>query len=189
MIASLEPQWHGDAAQLLARAFVTNPLNVAAFGRDQLARNEAFFRAGLPVMYGPKLVALDGPRLVGFIHWVEAPGCRVPAGAKVRMLPGMVRGFGLRSALRVGRWMSTWEKHDPHDDHLHLGPIGVDPAMQGKGLGRQLMARYCEAADAAGLPGYLETDRPENVPFYAGFGFRTVAEVPVLGVTNYLMRR
>lgn len=85
--------------------------------------------------------------------------------------------------------MSVWEKHDPREAHLHLGPIGIDPEMQGKGLGRRLMTRYCETADAARLPGYLETDRAANVPFYAAFGFRPVAEVPVLGVTNYLMRR
>ena len=32
--------------------------------------------------------------------------------------------------------------------------------------------------------GYLETDRPGNVPFYGRFGFRTVAVIPILGVTN-----
>jgi predicted N-acetyltransferase YhbS len=188
-IVPLEPRWHQEAVQLLARAYVTNPLNAAAFGPGRLARNEAFFRAGLAAMKGPKLVALDGARVVGFIRWVQSPGCQLPAGEKLKLLPAMLRGFGLRSALRVSTWLSTWARHDPEDTHLHLGPIAVDPPAQGRGLGRQLMARYCEAADAAGTTGYLETDRPENLPFYRGFGFETVGEVSILGVTNYFMRR
>lgn len=56
-----------DAARMLARAFVTNPLHVAAFGADELARNDAFFRVGLKVMKGPRLVALDGSRILGLI--------------------------------------------------------------------------------------------------------------------------
>jgi hypothetical protein len=51
------------------------------------------------------------------------------------------------------------------------------------------MERYLEQLDRSGEEGYLETDRPENVTFYARFGFETVAEIPVLGVPNYLMVR
>ena len=51
-----------EAARMLARAFVTNPLHIAAFGANELARNEAFFRAGLTAMKGPKRVAVDGSR-------------------------------------------------------------------------------------------------------------------------------
>lgn len=54
-----------EAARMLARAFVTNPLHVAAFGAGELAKNEAFFRVGLSVMKGPTLVALDGSGILG----------------------------------------------------------------------------------------------------------------------------
>lgn len=177
------------AARMLARAFEANPLHVAAFGANELAKNEAFFRVGLAVMKGPKLVALDGSRMLGLIHWVHASHCQVSTLEKLRTTPAMVSGFGVRSAMRVGAWLSAWSKHDPDRSHLHLGPIGVEPSAQGRRIGHQLMERYLEQLDRSGEEGYLETDRPENVTFYARFGFETVAEIPVLGVPNYLMVR
>ena len=51
------------------------------------------------------------------------------------------------------------------------------------------MDRFCATVDAAGGVAYLETDKPENVGYYERFGFETVGEVDVLGVTNWFMRR
>ena len=84
-----------EAARTLARAFVTNPLNQAAFGRDALARNEAFFRLGLSVMRGENFAAMEGSRILGVVHWVEAPACVFSPGQKLGMLPAMIRSLGL----------------------------------------------------------------------------------------------
>ena len=81
----------------------------------------------------------------------------------------MIRGFGVRSALRVSAWLSAWSKHDPNQSHLHLGPIGVDPAAQGQRIGHQLMQRDREQLDRHSDEGYLKTDRAENVTFNARF--------------------
>ena len=188
-IEALRPEMTPEASRVLARAFVTNPVHVVAFGPDQLARNEAFFRTGLAAMKGPKVVALDGSRIVGVLHAVDSPDCQFSGPEKLRMTPAMIGGFGFRSALRVSSWLSAWAKHDPKEAHSHLGPIGVDPAAQGRRIGQQLMDRYCEELDRTGTAGYLETDKPGNVRFYNHFGFETTGEIPVLGVTNYLMWR
>ena len=76
-----------EASRALARAFVTNPLHIAAFGPGQLGKNEAFFRIGLAVMKGPKLVALDGSHILGLIHWVRSPDCQFSGLEKLRMTP------------------------------------------------------------------------------------------------------
>ncbi len=78
---------------------------------------------------------------------------------------------------------------DPAAAHVHLGPVGVLPEWQGRGVGRLLTHSYCEALDATGRAGYLETDRPSNVAFYRRFEFETVREIEVAGVINYLMER
>lgn len=178
-----------ETSRVLARAFVANPQNMAAFGPNQLARNETFFRNGLAVMKGTKLVAIQGSNIVGFIHWVQSPACQLTGMEKLKTVPAMVGGLGLRSALRLGTWLSAWERYDPKPAHLHLGPIGVDPAVQGHRIGQRLMGEYCRTLDQAGIAGYLETDRPGNVGFYHCFGFETVKQVPVLGVPNFLMQR
>jgi ribosomal protein S18 acetylase RimI-like enzyme len=177
------------AASMLARAFVTNPLHVAAFGPDRLAANEAFFRTGLAKMKGSKLVATDGTRILGVIHWVSSPDCQFSPVEKLATMPAMIGGLGLRAALRLTSWLSAWARHDPAEPHAHLGPIGVDPHAQGRHIGHQLMQRYCDEIDGAGQLGFLETDRPENVQFYQRFGFELVATAPVLGTPNYFMSR
>jgi ribosomal protein S18 acetylase RimI-like enzyme len=188
-ITVLTPEQEEKAVGLLARAFVTNPLHVAVFGTDQISANEAFFRIGLAVMKGQKLVAADGPRILGVIHWVDSAKCQFSSAEKLRMLPAMVKGFGLSSAIRVGGWLSVWSKHDPMEHHVHLGPIGVSPEAQGRGVGRQLMQQYCGHLDDRGAVGYLETDRPENVEIYTKFGFDVTEAASIHGITNYFMRR
>jgi ribosomal protein S18 acetylase RimI-like enzyme len=188
-IEALIPDMAPQACRVLAQAFVTNPLNAAAFGPSQLARNEAFFRVGLAAMKGTKLVATDGSQILGLIHWVHSPACQFSGLEQLRMAPAMVKGVGLGPALRVASWQSSWSKHDPSRPHVHLGPLGVSPEAQGQHLGHRLMEHYCEALDRTGDSGYLETDRPENVNFYRRFGFEVTDEVRVLGIANYLMWR
>ena len=56
-IERLNPETESEACRVLARAFATNPLHIAAFGRARvLPRNEVFFQTGLGVMKGQKLV-------------------------------------------------------------------------------------------------------------------------------------
>jgi len=78
---------------------------------------------------------------------------------------------------------------DPDEPHLHLGPIGVAPETQGKGIGTALMNRYIEQLDQEHAPGYLETDRPKNVDFYKRFGFVVQAEEQVIGTPTWYMWR
>ena len=101
----------------------------------------------------------------------------------------MIQEFGLQRSLRISSWLATWSKNDPKEPHCHLGPIGIHPAAQGRGIGQRLMALCCEDLDRTMISGYLETDRSENVAFYQRFGFEVTVEIPVLGVPNFLMRR
>jgi predicted N-acetyltransferase YhbS len=90
---------------------------------------------------------------------------------------------------RMLRFISVWQKHDPNDRHWHLGPVAVEPGLQGMGVGSQMMERFCARMDDEGEMAFLETDKPENVRFYQRSGFETVAEEDVLGNPNWFMRR
>lgn len=148
----------GDAAWSLARAFVANPLNTAAFGPLQLQKNVAFYRMALHAMTGTKLVALVDDTVVGVVYRVEAPACRHSALDRLRMSPGLVRGVGLRSALRVVSWTGTWARFEPPGPHVYLGPIGVVPEFQRRRIGRPggSIQRGARAGRSERLPG----DRP-----------------------------
>jgi len=189
LIAELTNEMVESAAAMLARAFVTNPIHVAAFGANQLAKNEAFFRMGLALMKGPKHVAVEDGHVLGLIHWVEAPACQPSAHERHAVAPTIVRAFGIRTSWHLNSWLSAWSRHDPGEPHVHLGPIGVSPEAQGHGIGHRLMQLYCQQLDREKQVGYLETDRPGIVPFYEEFDFQVTEEIEVLGLPNFLMTR
>jgi predicted N-acetyltransferase YhbS len=65
----------------------------------------------------------------------------------------------------------------------------VLPQLQQLGIGSRMMEKSCEIIDQKKDAAYLETDRPENVPFYERFGFAVSAEEQILGVRNWFMWR
>jgi ribosomal protein S18 acetylase RimI-like enzyme len=72
---------------------------------------------------------------------------------------------------------SIFEQMDathPTYPHWYLPWFGVDPALQGQGVGRVLMARCLATVDADHLPAYLESPNPRNISFYERHGFEVV---------------
>lgn len=67
--------------------------------------------------------------------------------------------------------------HHPSEPHWYLPLIGVEPAQQGGGRGAVLMREALARCDRDGLPAYLESTNPRNIPFYERFGFRPVGEI------------
>lgn len=63
-------------------------------------------------------------------------------------------------------------KVHPTEPHWYLPLIGVDAANQGRGLGGALMRAALVQCDHDGLPAYLESSNPRNIPFYERHGFR-----------------
>ncbi|MEH3054015.1 MAG: GNAT family N-acetyltransferase [Patulibacter minatonensis] len=66
----------------------------------------------------------------------------------------------------------------PSGDHLLLETVAVDPALQGRGLGRRLLALAEERAAALGLPAirlYTHVAMTENQALYERLGYREVS--------------
>ena len=179
-----------ETADMLARAYMTNPLHVATFGEHEEWRNQAFFRRLLRTMRGPTVIAFDGNRIVGAVHWSRSSDCQMRTSEKMLLLPFMLRAFGLRTSIRLASWFGLWARHDPVDAvHLHLGPMGVDPDARGIRIGGRLMERFCAEVDRTKTAGYAETDRQNNIAFYQHFGFEVMKEIEVMGMRNWLMWR
>ena len=90
----------------------------------------------------------------------------------------VARALEFAEPLYAGQALSTGEPMWPHALGLgaSLAAIGVDPAAQGTGLGRALVADGLARAAADGLPVYLQTYRIENVAWYSTLGFEVVSE-------------
>ncbi|WP_320721133.1 GNAT family N-acetyltransferase [Enterobacter sp. 296B2] len=69
---------------------------------------------------------------------------------------------------------------EAHPSSLFIVELSVDLAWQGKGIGRQLIARAADHARKVGLTSLTLTtfrDVPWNAPFYAKLGFEYVTEL------------
>jgi GNAT superfamily N-acetyltransferase len=178
-----------STVSVLANAFVTNPLHVSAFGAQRIDQNRMFFRIGLRHMFsGPAYVALMDGEVRGYVHFNASPHClpppqEIPIAAATVLQP-------LGAAIpRLIKWFTKWCHLDPDEPHVHLGPIGVAPEAQRRGVGTLLMNRYIKYLEQERCHGYLETDRPENVEFYKKFGFVVQREEQLIGASTWHMWR
>jgi ribosomal protein S18 acetylase RimI-like enzyme len=191
-VERLQPSDTLAAAAVLSHAFLTQPNAIAVWGRqDEYARRgiETVFRiAKLERPISTVLVARRDGQIAGALNMTEWPRCQLSPLEKLRLLPLMLRlPWGVMS--RSFQLQSAWGKHDPQQRHWHLGPLGVLPQLQRLGIGSRMLEKCCEIVDQKKDAAYLETDRPENVPFYERFGFAVIAEEQILGVRNWFMWR
>jgi GNAT superfamily N-acetyltransferase len=174
---------------VLADAFVTNPLHISAFGPEQIESNRLFFRIGLREMFrGEALVASENGQIRGYAHFSPSPRCLPAPEALPQAMVPLLKPLGTASA-RLIQWFVRWCHLDPDRPHIHLGPIGVSPDAQRRGCGTVLMRCYLDFLRRANLPGYLETDRRENVIFYEKFGFVVMHQEEVIGAPTWYMWR
>jgi len=193
---SIQPydQDHQTAViDVLAEAYLTNPIHIAVFGGtgpEQARQTRALFSLLLKeILTGTSFVAIQEHEVVGFVHWVSYPGCQPSLEKLGLIMPRLLAQLADGVAPRLQTWLGTWRERDPDTPHSHFGPIAVSLKHQGTGIGRLLMERYCAHLDLTAENGYLETDRPENVGFYAKSGFEVTSEMEILGVHNWFMHR
>jgi ribosomal protein S18 acetylase RimI-like enzyme len=177
-----------EAIKLLGRAYVTNPINIAVFGKGNINANEQFMGMLLKNMTGETFVAEQEGIIVGMVRIVRYPLCVSSRLKLLHLMPKLL--LSSRSATpRVIKWRSAWDRLHSQESHYHFGPVAVLPEYQRRHIGSEMMKYCCVVLDEATEAGYLETDRVENLKFYSNFGFRVIRECIVLGVPNWFMKR
>lgn len=63
------------------------------------------------------------------------------------------------------------EQSNPEQPYWYLLAVGVEPSMQGQGIGTRLLEPIFERADEAGERCFLETASKQNVAWYQDLGF------------------
>jgi GNAT superfamily N-acetyltransferase len=146
------------------------------------------FSGVMPMQPEPLRASADG-NVVGVCGFGPPPDCMFHTFGELPsdQFPPFFEDAGEQS--RVVEWLQAWGTRDPAEPHFHLGPVAADAGKQGQGVGSAMMQAFCDRVDRDGALAYLETDKAENVGFYERFGFETVGEAPVIGVTSWFMRR
>ena len=185
-----------SAVRTLARAFRDNPLNRAVIGRGADARvrvNAAGLRPLLPsavragnvrgLPSSPASASLSG------VLVATPPGGHALAPARWWTRVRALLGQGLRVAERWGEVQDALQPHRPARPHWYLALLGVEPDRWGHGVGSALLRSFLADVDESGEVVWLETDRPENVAFYARAGFEVTGRLQIFGVPVFLLER
>ena len=184
-ISFLEKSDIQEASKVLSAAMLKNPLHIAVFqGHGEKERKiiEITFFKLLSDLPGIAFLARINSQIVGVMRMKSCDGSKV---SKQDSQTEDEDNLEWRKSI----WRNEWARHDPMNQHWHLGPVGVLPSHQGKGIGTNLLSRFCQEVDTCLSPAYLETDSDKNVQFYERFGFEVVKETEIFNVNNRYMWR
>ncbi len=107
----------------------------------------------------------------------ERADLKQPLWQELKMIPTLLSFAGFSGISRVNAFRKAADAHHPKTrPHFYLMTIGVDPRFQGQGLGSALLEANLKHIDSKGLPAYLESSSPKNVPLYRRHGFEVVSE-------------
>lgn len=180
-----------ELSEVLARAFFDDPLAIYFFP-DESVRIKGlrrFFYAQITGLFGPNTVVLTTDNLKAVAIWVKPGKSPSIIRSGYRILP---TAFVLKTRVFLaGRAIAYLERFHPRQKHFYLATIGTDPEFQGKGLGSELLDYQLTEIDSKHMPGYLESSKEKNVPYYRRFGFELIKEItlPKNGPPTFLMWR
>jgi ribosomal protein S18 acetylase RimI-like enzyme len=170
---------------LMARAFDDDPVLNYVVKQDE--RRESRLRRMMHLALDRLTYPFDetyvGEGFEGAMFW-NPPG-QIPHGLlfNLRMLPELARISGLAGLPRMIGALGVMEKKHPKPPHYYLLAIGVEPGLQGQGVGSALLRPMIERCDREAMPSYLESSKERNVPLYERHGYR-VTEQLTLGKTG-----
>ena len=150
------------------------------------ANREAALRRFLrvPLEYGVRygrVTATDGARAV--CVWLPpGPAVTIPRMIRSGMLGVLFHtGFGpFLTFMGANEVMDRIHKARMPEPHWYLMLVGVDPELQGQGVGSALIREGLASADRESRPCYLDTSERRNLAFYERLGF-VVLEEATLG--------
>ena len=181
-------------AQVLAEAFLQNPLNCAVIGRNPPTRRRVN-RAGMDLTLGSArgvarvlTVLSEHGELAGGLIAVPPGQWPLPPPLLSQQIVGLFRQ-GLRVTSRWGQVYSKLAQRHPEEPHWYLSTLGIDPRYQRKGLASRLLDYWLCEVDEENARVYLETDHPQSLSFYLNRGFRVCEEMKLLGVPIWRMSR
>lgn len=161
-------------AQVLVRAFADDPPMRFILREGGLP---TFFEVAVQRLTFPHGEVWTDDAHRGAALWTPPGKWRLRWYEHLRDLPAWGRAIGWTRLARIQRATAALVACHPPEPHWYLLAVGVDPAEQGKGIARALLAPTLARCDAEGAAAYLEASRPALVPFYERLGFRPLRQV------------
>jgi GNAT superfamily N-acetyltransferase len=181
-VGALDTRDANAASRLLARAFADDPI-ITHYLDDPERRAiafPAFFEGVLYELFPSTQVfgAWSDDHLVGVAAWLPPEPVEPDAAARAHAhrCQQLVTMMFPNTAGALFAGFAALESLHPEAPHWYLPFVGVEPALQGHGIGRQLLAPVLNTADETSTICYLETPFPRTHAFYEALGFARHAE-------------
>lgn len=185
-IQLISRQQRDESIAVTSRAFWPDPLfGFFARSAEQELRLLPIFLGALLrdcFHHGQVWGAVETERVIGSASWLPPRATPRSRPREIRIYAACARAL-LKGRNRVTgiKLLGAVEDAHPSEPHWYLALLGVDPKFQGRGCGRALLEPVLARCDTRIEPAYLETQKPENLPFYERFGFRVLKEISVPG--------
>jgi len=108
--------------------------------------------------------------------WIPPGGIELTEDEEALLEPMLVDLVGSHAAEVLTLFERLEQTHPDEPPHYYLSLLGTHPDHRGKGVGMALLAENLARIDAEGMPVYLESSNPANVPRYERQGFVRVGE-------------
>ncbi|MEZ5003440.1 MAG: GNAT family N-acetyltransferase [Chitinophagales bacterium] len=160
-----------QAAGVFARAFVDYPLYTYLFP-DQKQREKL-----LPILFeisaryiAQYVYCIKNDGKVQAVLLIDAPGHKGPSIRDLlSLLVNFARKLPFRKSIKMLSVFRSIEKMKPQKAFYYIQTIAVDPNIQGKGLGQQVVNFAKSLAGSNTI--YLETNSGQNVAYYEKLDF------------------
>lgn len=186
------------ASGILARAFLDDPPLVYAIPQatERSRSFPAFFRTFVryACLFGEPLTTGDPAQAVAIwlpLNSADDEDKRAARRAGIYEIPAILGADGFQRLENIISLTQRFHRRCAPGKHLYLQWLGVEPSRQGQGLGSAILRPVLKRADGEGLPCYLETFKPRNLPLYQRHGFEIMLEEvePQSGCRGWAMLR
>ncbi len=192
------PEQYREAARALGRAFINDPpiKTLLPEPSDPVERARLltiFFEAmlGIQARTGEPVLGVMMDDKVVAAAILECGG--VPVATLILhgllQLPRMLQGIGWAGLKRGIQLQSELLRNHPHEPHIYLNFLGVDPDYQRHHCGSVIIEelRRLAAARSSLCGVYLETGTEANVSYYQSRGYEVLGEIHPLGCRMWRM--
>ena len=164
-------------AAALARAFYDDPPTGWVLRDDSRRLNqlERSFALSLRKIFLAQDECYTTDGIGGGAIWACPGKWHLGLFKQLRLTPALASING-RAVARLLQAVNAAESNHPKERHYYLAFLGVEPTMQGKGIGSALLRQVLQRCDRDGVPAYLEASTPRNRALYERNGFNVTEE-------------
>lgn len=165
-------------SKVLCEAFINDPMinTIVKNDKQKMVRMEIFFNIMLKYALSKGYLYTNDKKNC-CAAWIKPEYYDDASYIKLTNIISWIKVIGFDRVLKVLRVYYNLSKYQPKFKNYYLMFLGIQPEIQGKGLGSQIMKPMIEISDNESMPIYLETSNKNNVSFYQKLNFRVIHEV------------